>query len=151
MFVFSVRADRKRVTTAVLIAVVAVGMAVLALCLPKPQSANGRVSELPVATAEGRAAFLSELGYQAMGETVREICIPDELDEALLEYDRLQTANGMGLAKYAGKRVKLYTVTAQKAGTDTKKTVRLYVYRNRLIAGDVTDDAFGAKPAPLIA
>ena len=147
MFVFSVRADRKRLTVAAVITLVAVGMAVLALCLPKPQSVGGRVTETAVATAEDRAAFLLERGYRVTGETVREIRIPDELDEALLEYDRLQTA-GMGLADYAGKRVKLYTLAAVKDET-TEHTIRMYVYRNRLIAGDITESAFGSKPSPL--
>ena len=64
---------------------------------------------------------------------MQEIRLPDEADATLTAYEALQESAGMSLLKYCGKRVKLYTYTAN----DSSK-IHLYMYRHRLIAGDVT-------------
>lgn len=135
MFVFSVKATRKRLTMLVTGLVAAIGMTALALTLPPSQAASTRPIERKVTSAEERVALLGELGYTVAGETVREIRIPEESDPMLEQYEQLQSALGSGLKKYSGKRIKLYTYTVDG---ESPATVHLYVYRDRVVAGDVT-------------
>lgn len=136
MFVFSVKATRKRVSMLLVGAVAAVAMIVLALALPPAQATGATPTDRKVISAEERAALLAELGYTVTDETVREVRVPEESDTALDEYEALQAASGLGLKKYGGKRVKLYTYTV--SGSEPPVTVHLYVYRDRVVAGDVT-------------
>ena len=55
-----------------------------------------------------------------------------EPDEALLQYDALQETAGRSLTAYSGKRVRLYSYQTADGGE-----AHLYVYRDRIVAGDV--------------
>lgn len=135
MFVFSVKATRKRVIMVLSGVAVAVAMIVLALTLPPSQTTGATPMDCKVVSVEERTALLAELGYAVTGETVREVRVPEESDAVLDEYEALQATSGMSLKKYSGKRVKLYTYTAEG---EPSATVHLYVYRDRVVAGDVT-------------
>lgn len=134
MFVFSVKAEKKHLLAALVCTVVAVTMVVLGLCLPT-QSVGGRVTNFKAATAQERVALLNEWGYtvELADETVQEIRVPDEPDEALRTYEALQTSSGLSLLKYSGKRVKLYTYAVSDG-----RTAHVYCYRDRVVAGDIT-------------
>ncbi len=140
MFVFSVKADRKQLAWGLTCLVaVAAAITVSWMLPPKHTAAGSTAVDLRAETTEERVQLLEELGHRVDGETerVEEIRIPDEADAALIAYDEMQP-QGMGLQAYGGKRVKCYTYTV----TDTEKNetvwAHLYVYRDRVVAGDVT-------------
>ena len=149
MFVFSLKATRKALTMAVVGVLAAVGMAVLAVCLPAAQPTGG----MPIgkaATTEERVELLRALGHEVTGETVREIRLPDEADETLIAYEKLLEPAGMSLLKYSGKRVKLYTYTVTNAKTEETVQAHLYMYRDRVIGGDITTVGANGTQRPLI-
>ena len=138
MFVFSVKADRKQLAWSALCLVAVAAAITLSFMLPpKHTTASSTAVDLRAASAEERVALLERLGHRVDGATelVEEIRIPDEADAALVAYDEIQP-QGMGLQVYGGKRVKCYTYTV----TDDTETVwaHVYVYRDRVIAGDIT-------------
>ena len=131
MFVFSVKTSYRQVLSALgCVAVVAVA-AVTAALLPEQAVV---VSTTRVTSSEERVAYLCSLGVEitADSEEVREVRIPDEPDEALLQYDALQETAGRSLTAYSGKRVRLYSYQTADGGE-----AHLYVYRDRIVAGDV--------------
>ncbi|MBQ9860885.1 MAG: DUF4830 domain-containing protein [Clostridia bacterium] len=131
MFVFSVKTSYRQVLSALgCVAVVAVA-AVTAALLPEQAVV---VSTTRVTSSEERVAYLCSLGVEitADSEEVREVRIPDEPDEVLLQYDALQETAGRSLTAYSGKRVRLYSYQTADGGE-----AHLYVYRDRIVAGDV--------------
>lgn len=153
MFVFSVKAGRKQVLAAAVGAVAVTVALVCAVVLPSSHVAtSGRAVSLTVRSGEERLQLLRDLGHEIQPNTeqVEEIRLPDEPDEALRAYDALQTPAGLGLMDYAGKRVKCYTYTVTNAEAEGTVLARMYVYRNRVIAGDVSSAAPDGFEQPLI-
>lgn len=151
MFVFSVKTDRKSLVWG-LTGVIAV-LAAVVVMVSQPagsRATGGKAIDLCVSTAEERVQLLNDLGHQVSDETVQEIRLPDDPDEELTAYEALQQSAGMSLLRYAGKRVKLYTYTVTNAQTAGKVTAHLYVYRNRVIAGDITPAEAEKPQEPLI-
>ncbi len=146
MFVFSVKAEKKVLAVALVCVLAVVGMVTLGLCLPA-KHVSGKAVSFKATTAEERLALLHDLGHEtaADSETVREIRLPDEPDDVLIAYEQLQLDSGLGLLKYSGKRVKLYTYTVTNAQSD-KAEAHLYCYRDRVVAGDIT---VNGEPMPL--
>ncbi len=88
---------------------------------------------------EDRVKFLERLGWDILedSETVADIRIPEEFDEIYKRYNSLQKTEGLNLEKYKGKKVKLYTYTVTNH-KDGKAVATIIVYKNRVIAGDVS-------------
>ena len=134
MFVCSVKTSYKQILSLLgclaVLAVAAVSAAVL------PEQAM-TVSSARVTSSEERMAYLRSLGYEIVedSEEVREVRIPDEPDEVLLQYDALQESTGRSLVEYGGKRVRLYSYDIADGGA-----AHLYVYRDRIVAGDVENE-----------
>lgn len=150
MFVFSVKTSYKQLLSALAcVAVIAVAT-VAALILPGQDAAVvGAVSQRVTGTEE-RIAYLRSLGYEAAGEEVREVRLPDEPDEVLEQYNALLEQAGMSLSPYYGKRVRLYTYEVTNAAPEEPATAHLYVYRDRIIAGDVSANAADGTMKPLM-
>ncbi len=130
MFVFSVKTSYRQVLSVLGCAMVVAVAAVSAAVLPK----QGVAVSARVMSGEERAAYLRSCGVEitADSEEVREVRIPDEPDEALLQYNALQETAGRSLMPYSGKRVRLYSYQTADGGE-----AHLYVYRDRIVAGDV--------------
>ncbi len=131
MFVFSVKTSYRQIVSALgCVAVVAVAV-VMAAAMPKQTAA---VSTVRVTSSEERVSYLRSNGVEIAenSEEVREVRIPDEPDEALLQYTALQETAGRSLEDYCGKRVRLYSYQTADGGN-----AHLYVYRDRIVAGDV--------------
>ncbi len=134
MFVISVKTGYRQILAVLgCVAVLAVAI-VLSVCTPKqPDTAVG----VHVSDSAARVAYLRAQGFTVdeTSEQVREVRFPDEPDEAFLQYVQLQREAGWSPEDYYGKRVKVYTYQVGESDT-----ARLYVYRDRVIAGDVTAD-----------
>ncbi len=141
MFVFSIKADRKHLLAGAVALAVAAVILVLAMVLPgKSASTASHTVDWKAASAEERVRLAHELGYEvdASSECVEEIRVPDDPDATLIAYDALQEASGLSLLKYSGKRVKYYTYTVNNTADSKTTWLHLYVYHDRVVAGDVT-------------
>ena len=144
MFVCSVKTSRK--TLAVGLACLVVFLVLTAAVIWWPDSAD-TVETVAAATQEEQLAFLRSIGCEAAAQpmTVEEVLIPDEPDETFNAYNELQKQAGFDLADYHGKRVKRWTYMA--TCNDTATVANLYVYRNVLVGGDLTDPTTGEQRA----
>ena len=118
----------------------AVAMALLALLLyTLPKSPD-------VSSAEGRAAFLSALGWEIDpgSEEARRVLIPNCAEGVMADYNALQLSQGYDLSGWEGKEVMQYTYRLlHYPGYEQTVYVTLYVSGRRVIAGDVHTAALG--------
>ena len=147
MFVVSVKTTRKRLSAALLCAVLL--LTVLTASVLAPQPADVAVA-VAAGTEEQQLLYLRSLGYEA-DETplsVQEICLPDEENSTTEAYQKLQKDAGFDLSAYAGKRVKCWSWAVQ---SDSLKnaTAHLLVYEEKLIGGDILPNEAGADMRPL--
>ncbi len=149
MFVLSVKAGRRQVLSVAVFLLVAVFAAVAVIAAPSMEQVSVSASVKKAQTTEQRVAFLKSLGYE-VGETeeVQEICLPDEADKTLLQYETVQQKANMSLEPYYGKRVRLYTYSVLNAAEAA--TAHVYVYRDRIVAGDISSERGGAFCLPLM-
>jgi len=99
------------------------------------------VSYENIRTESDRRAFLSAFGYEvtADAQSTAEFTLPKALDAVLLGYNEIQKEQGLDLGKYKGKTVTRYTYEIPNyQGYDGKVYANLIVYRNRIIAADLT-------------
>ena len=138
MFVVSMKTTRPRaLVTTVVVAVLLVTM----LVLSGMQEAT--VTQAAVSDDAGRRQFLQELGYEvdAAEAQVQEIAIPAEVDEAYTAYNDLQQQAGYDLTAYRGKRVKCWQYTVVNYPGAEQVKANLYVYKDKIIGGDVSSTA----------
>lgn len=95
-------------------------------------------------TAEERAAFFSQFGWEISADPVqvKEVVIPTEFDETYEKYNNLQKSQGLDLEKYKGKRAKLWSYEIKNfpkyEGSDTVIYGNILVYQGVVIGGDVS-------------
>lgn len=93
-----------------------------------------------VTTTEGRIMYLHALGWEAdpATETAQEIVLPRTFDGVFGDYNALQKQQGFDLSIYAGETCSVYTYRVTNyAGTSDTVLAQLFVYRNRVIGGDI--------------
>jgi len=141
MFVYSVKSSKLKLIA--LVAVVIAAVVALLVVTQKNRPALGGTIRLAAATAQERAAFLSQFGWEA-GEDpleVSEVIIPAEFDETYMKYNDIQKAQNMDLSAYAGKRVKRWTYEIRNyPGYEGKPGVvqaNLLIDKGVVVAGDV--------------
>lgn len=118
-----------------------IGLAVLLALAVIWRSNDGVLSaHYNVTTTDGRIAYLQALGWEAdpATETTQEIVIPRVFNGVFGDYNALQKQQGFDLSTYAGETCTVYTyrVTNYEGSTDTV-LAQLFVYRNRVIGGDI--------------
>ena len=136
MFVFSCKTSKKQ------LAVVGVCAVMLIICVCAAflrPNATQTVAFPPASTAEEGAAYLKSLGYDVSGGEVREIQLPDTLDATLAAYNELRKTAGVDITPLLGKRVQFRTYTVHNHPSQNA-TAHLYIYGNRIVAGDLTVD-----------
>ena len=121
---------------AMTILLIAVALAVLVLL----QSRGGVLSaHYNVTTRQGRADYLAAQGWtvEPETETAQEITLPREFTGVLAEYNELQLQQGFDLRPYGGMTVTVCTYLVTNYDADSPVLATLYLYRNRVIAGDI--------------
>ena len=152
MFVYSVRASTVRffgvvvLTLAVLIGALALGQSGAVAAY-----ATSGVSFDGIRTNEDRIAFVGQFGIEITGDPKEEVDfrVPSRLEGVLADYNELQKSQGLDLSRYKNKRVTRYTYELDSYGDHSGAVnVNLIVYRNRIIACDVssTDPAGFIEP-----
>ncbi len=142
MFVFSVKTTRWRLIGAAFVAVLLV---VLAILSSRQAAAKSAAVTMTVVDDAARQQVLTSLGYELLpGKSeVREILIPAESDKAFEQYNALQIAEGYDLTEYCGKRVKCWTYTVTNYPNEDAVLAHLYVYKDRVIGGDISSATQG--------
>lgn len=97
-------------------------------------------------TTEKRVEFLASLGWEvdASSETAKEIVLPETLGGVLAEYNELQKQQGYDLSQYCGEVCESYTyvLTSYPSG-ETGVIAQLFIYKGRVIGGDIHSAALG--------
>ena len=142
MFIYSIRASTVRFFACILICL---GVLVLLLTLGSAEtvyaSADGReINYGGMKTNEDRVMFIESFGIKVKGEPISEetFTMPDNFDRVIQGYNQIQKMQGLDLTKYERKRVTHYTYEVINYDADAKVYVNLLVYRNRIVAADIS-------------
>ena len=144
MFVFSVRADKKKLLWIVCAAAV---LAVLVIVLAASRGGAVQTAagyQLQAQDNAQRRAFLAQFGWEVSDEPTEicEVIIPEIFDSVYQKYNELQRAQEFDLTRYQGRRVKRWTYEV-KNYPDYEGTVvaNLLIYNNTIIGGDIASNA----------
>ena len=142
MFIYSVRASTVRFF--VLIGATLVLLVALVFISSQdtvPVSVDGiEVSYGGMKNNEDRVSFIEGLGVLVKDEPVKEerFSAPRSFDRAIAGYNEIQKSQGLDLGKYVGKRITHYAYEVENYDYDGKVYVNLLVYKNRIIACDIS-------------
>ncbi len=145
MFIYSIRASTVKfclcivICLAVLFTLVTVGNtdAVYA-------SIDGReINYGGIKTNEDRVAFINGFGIEVKSEPVSEetFSMPESFDRIIEGYNQIQKSQGLDLSKYSRKRVTHYAYEVTNYDHTGTVYVNLIVWRNRIIAADISSMA----------
>lgn len=118
------------------------GFIALALLLAIGAAAGGgdALTGDSVSSAEDRINFLLDCGWETdpNSETIQDIHIPERFTAVYENYNDLQISQGYDLTDYAGRDCTLYSYTVLNYPDENQTVIAdLYVYKNRIIGGDV--------------
>ena len=142
MFICSVRASTLKF--------VAVGALSLALLLSiivfgsdslVATAETSSVTYSGIDTNEKRIRFLESFGWEVDDEVISEesFRIPESFDRVLSGYNEIQKAQGLDLSRYRKKKVTRYVYEVKNyEGYDKKVYATLVIYRDRVIAADIS-------------
>ena len=132
---------RRRKLLKLLLVILVAALAVLLIV----RLAKGRPSQvIRASTNEERVTYLSSLGYETdpLPLTEQVITLPKVFPEALKNYNDLQKNQGFDLEKFASREITMYTYRIKNYDAEGEVQCSMYVYRNRLIGGDIHSTAF---------
>ena len=147
MFICTVRAQTVKLGAVLCVALsLFLGLAMYkdaggTLMVAEEVSAVETVGYGKVRTDGERLQFLQDLGWQTTGEVVEEesFVLPETFDRVLLGYNEIQKDQGLDLSRYKKKKVTRYTYEVTNyEGYEGKMYANLIVYKNRIIAGDIS-------------
>lgn len=148
MFVCAVKASKRQIVAVVICVVLLAVMLILAF---RPSAASPTAAVIRAADNDQRVAYLLSLGFEVDPEgEVREVLIPDVFDDPFTAYNALQQQAGMDLTPYHGKRLKCFTYTVKNYPDPAPVQAHLYVYKDRIVAGDISSAAQDGFSRPLI-
>ena len=104
-------------------------------------------------TNEDRLEFISQFGLSVAGEPkeTETFSVPENFDMIIAGYNEIQKAQGLDISKYKNKKVTRYTYLVNDyEGYDGEVNVNLIIYRNTVIACDVSSADPNGFVKPLI-
>ena len=139
---------RRRTVGKVLLLACAV---ILAIVLIGRWVRAGNTDIIPAGTNEERISFLSSQGWEVESVPISEqtIRLPETFPDVLLDYNEMQKQQGFDLEKYAGKEIRMFSYAVKDPSSDRETQCSLYVYKDRVIGGDVHSTAFDGYMVPL--
>lgn len=154
MFICSVRASTVKffvivgVTLAILITLISIGDASAVYAASDGISVNYG----GMRTSEDRLEFIGSFGIKVKPEPTTEevFSAPESFDRAIAGYNEIQKSQGLDLTKYVGKRITHYAYEVENFDYDGKVYVNLLVYKNRIIACDVSSTSGEGFVLPLV-
>ena len=147
MFIYSVRASTLKLFACIFTCIAVLGV-LLAIGSGETvyASVNGReINYSGMKTNEDRVAFIEGFGIKVDPTPVREesFTMPEDFDRVILGYNQIQKTQGLDLTKYERKRVTHYAYEVTNYDSDGAVYVNLLVYRNRIIAADISSASDG--------
>ncbi|NLJ31651.1 MAG: DUF4830 domain-containing protein [Clostridiales bacterium] len=146
MFIFSVKADKRKICVA-LAAVLLVTTAVIVVVklrheTPSAECAGVKYS-LNAGTGEERVAFFRQFNWQVSPEPVlvQDVTIPAKFNDTYNNYNRIQKDQGLDLAPYAGKVCRQWVYEVLNYPQETEVRATILVYNDRVIGGDLSTTA----------
>ncbi len=140
MFIYSIRASTIKFFAFVLVAVaLVIGIVGFGTDAAQSTSASGEIDFSGIKTKEDRLSFMSSFGIQvADSEQSQTFVIPKSFDRVILGYNEIQKRQGLDVSKYTRKKITRYTYEVTNFNGEEKVYANLFVYRNRIIACDVS-------------
>ncbi len=144
MFFITVRGSTVKFCATLLLGVMLVCSLVFVLPNGEDLAAAGGSAQVRYDGIEGieeMAGFLAQFGWQVGEKPVSDetVTLPQRFDGVFAAYNDLQRAQGLDLAPYEGKRVRKTVLTVTNyEGYDGAVIATLFVYRDRVIAGDLS-------------
>lgn len=145
MYVVSLKFDAKKI----LVAVTALCIVIAVICVSFPGDANDVLTDnvdKTVKNTSDHIDFLKLYGYNISDKPVQiqEIIIPQKFSADYEKYNDLQKLSGFDLSDYMGRRVKKYTYKVSDYPDSSDEVVaNIFVYKNKVIGGDISSTAFG--------
>lgn len=147
MFIYSVRASTLKFFACIILCLAVFGaLLTIGSADAVYASADGvEINYSGMKTNEDRVAFIEGFGIKVKEEPVREetFTMPDDFDRVILGYNQIQKTQGLDLTKYERKRVTHYAYEVTNYASDGAVYVNLLVFRNRIIAADISSVADG--------
>lgn len=147
MFVLSVKSNKIKIFFVLLIAALLCGIGIYTAMggrnKPTAVEENGAIS-LRAADNDQRISFFSQFGWEVDEDPVevREIYIPDELDEEYEKYNQIQKKQDFDLEDYKSQTAKKWTYNIKNypGYENTQGCVlgNIIVYNDNVIAGDIS-------------
>ena len=150
MFVISTKSEKlkKYLIIAVVCAFTVIGGIISVSKDSTPAAKVGGIN-MRASTFEERVAFFSQFGYEISEDPleVKEVVIPTEFDETYEEYNEIQKSQGLDLAKYKGKRVKMWSYAIRNypgyETADDNIRGNILVYDGIVVGGDISNIELG--------
>ncbi len=135
-----------KVSKAKLILAVVLVLAVIVFAAVYLHGSSGAETEQTASTSEihtndQRIAFLNTYGWEVSEKPVETeaVMIPEEMDDVLLQYNKLQKSQGFDLSEHTGKQVKRYVYEVTNyTGTEAPVYATLLIWQGNVIGGDIT-------------
>ena len=102
---------------------------------------------------DARREFLRQFGWEVGEKEIEsiEVTVPKEFDRVMTEYNEIQRRQGLDLSAYKGKSVSRYTYEVTNyEGYDGEVKANLLIYRNRIIACDISSADPGGFVEPIV-
>jgi hypothetical protein len=145
MLIMSAKITKKKLVALSVICACLILLVIAAV--PPTDTQTVKRNDTSVKTNDDRIDYLATFGWTVSSEPKEtvEVIIPKEFDSTYREYNILQQSQGFDLSDYKGKTVTRYTYEVENYPSETKDTVNvnLLVYKNKVIAGDVTSTSLG--------
>ena len=140
MFIYSIRGSTVKLFAFVFVAVaLIIGVVSFGEASSVSASASGEIDFSGIKTKEDRIEFMTGLGIAvADNEQSQSFVIPKSFDRVILGYNEIQKKQGLDVTKYTRKKITRYTYEVTNFDADGKVYANLFVYKNRIIACDVS-------------
>lgn len=140
-------ARRKAAVKVIVFGALAAAVILLAGALGRRSAENA----IRAGTNDERVAYLLSLGWEVDPTPVLEqqVTLPKEFPDVLTQYNEMQRQQGFDLSPYAGKKLTLFTYRVTNHPDAEEADAALYVYRSKLVGGDIHSTSFTGFMAPL--
>lgn len=143
MFIWSFRMSKKEliiIGAGLVIFIVGMILIIGAAGADTASAALGAGYSTEAADEAGRIAFLGQFGWEVEKEpvSVREVCLPDDMEGSFAEYNAIQIRQGFDLTGFCGQRVKLWTYSVTNYPAEGRVVANLLIAGGRVIGGDIS-------------
>ncbi|MBQ6706557.1 MAG: DUF4830 domain-containing protein [Clostridia bacterium] len=148
MFVYSCKTNKTQLFWAV-ICILLLGGILITLTLWPEDAENTATRPASALSVEDGIRYLKSLGYTVTAGETKEVQVPEEFDDTLTAYNEQQKTVGFDLTPYRGKRLQCRTYTVENFPGEEQVEIHLYLYKDKIVAGDMASTAAGGFQLPL--